>query len=160
MSMEELSLVLWRERELLDMLLFKLEEEQLVLASGRSRWLPYAAREVETVLQSIRQTEVLRATTADAVATSMGLDSNPSLRALAEASAEPWRSILLDHREAFVAVTAQVTEMATTNRELLTAGYQAARETMLSLSDGAETYTPDGSTVVAGRRNRLVDRSI
>lgn len=159
-SMEELSRVLWRERELLDMLLFKLEEEQLVLASGRSRWLAYAAREVETVLDSIRQTEVLRATMADAVADALGQDSNPSLRALAEASGEPWRTILLDHRDAFIAVTAQITEMATTNRELLTAGYQAARETMLSLSDGAETYTPNGSPVTAGRRTRLVDRSI
>jgi hypothetical protein len=119
--MEELSLVLWRERELLDMLLFKLEEEQLLLASGSDRWLGYAAREVETVLESIRRTEVLRATIADAVAAAMGLESNPSLRALAEASAEPWRTILLDHREAFVDVTAQVAEAATGNRERLTA---------------------------------------
>jgi hypothetical protein len=131
-----------------------------VLAGGRSRWQAYAAREVETVLDSIRRTEVLRATTADAVAAAAGLESNPSLRALAEASDEPWRTILLDHREAFVAVTAQITEMATTNRELLTGGQQAARETMLSLSDGAKTYTPNGAAAVAGRHNRLLDRSI
>ena len=37
--MEKLSQILWRERELLDTLLFKLEEEQMVLASGRTRWL-------------------------------------------------------------------------------------------------------------------------
>ncbi len=154
MSMEELSQVLWRERELLEMLLFKLEEEQLVLASGRSRWLAHAAREVETVLDRIRRTEVLRATTADAVAAALGLDSNPSLRALAEAGEEPWPTLLLDHWEAFVALTAQITGMATTNRELLTAGYKAARETTLSLSDGAEVYTPNGSAVVAGRRSR------
>ena len=43
MSMEDLSSVLWRERELLETLLFKLEIEQLVLASGRTRWLAPAA---------------------------------------------------------------------------------------------------------------------
>ncbi len=59
--MEDLSLILWRERELLDTLLYKLEIEQLVLAGGRSRWLPSAAREVETVLDAIRETELLRA---------------------------------------------------------------------------------------------------
>ncbi len=148
-SMEELSRVLWRERELLDLLLFKLEEEQLVLASGRSRWLGYAAREVETVLDSIRQTEVLRATTADAVAASLGLENNLGLRALAESTDEPWRTILLDHRDAFVAVTAQITAMAMTSRELLTAGYQAARATTVPLSNGTGTYTADGSVGVA-----------
>ena len=34
MALEALSRVLWRERELLELLLFKLEEEQLVLASA------------------------------------------------------------------------------------------------------------------------------
>jgi flagellar biosynthesis/type III secretory pathway chaperone len=159
-SVEELSLVLWRERELLEMLLFKLEEEQLVLESGRTRWLAHAAREVETVLETIRQTEVLRATTADAVAASSGMRSNPSLLALAEAIDEPWKSIMLDHREAFVRATEQIMSMATTNRELLTAGYQAARDTLLSISDGSDTYGADGTTVAAERRPRLLDRSI
>ncbi len=132
MSMQELSLVLWRGRELMDMLLFKLEEQQLVLASGRARWLPYAAREVETVVDSIQQTELLRATTADTVAASMGLSSNPSLRALAEVSAEPWRSILFDHREALAAGAAQITEMVTTTRELLAAGHPNTRADTLA----------------------------
>lgn len=117
MTMEALSGVLWRERELLDLLLFKLDEEQLVVASGRSRWLAYATREVESVLARLRETEVLRATIAHAVAASLGLESDPSLRALAEASDEPWRTILVDHRKAFATVTAQLSETATTDGE-------------------------------------------
>ena len=93
--MEDLSLILWRERELLDTLLYKLEIEQLVLAGGRNRWLPSAAREVETVLDSIRETELLRAVAADEAAARLGLSSNPSLRALAEAVDER-RHRLLD----------------------------------------------------------------
>ena len=42
--MERLSLILWRERDLLETLLFKLEEEQLLLANGRTRWLMRAHR--------------------------------------------------------------------------------------------------------------------
>lgn len=159
MPMQELSSVLWRERELLDMLLFKLEEEQLLLAAGHTRWLPHAAREVETVLESVRETELLRAVVADAAAESLGLQSNPSLRALAEAAEEPWRTILLDHRDAFASVAAQVSEMADTNRELLTAGYQAAQATLLSMSDAPATYGSDG-TAVSDRRTSLLDRSI
>lgn len=159
MAIEELSSVLWHERELLEMLLFKLEEEQLLLTAGRTNWLPHAANEVEAVLENIRKAELMRAVVADAAAESLGLESNPSLRALAEAAPEPWRTILIEHRDAFAAVAVQVDEMADTNRELLTAGYQAAQATLLSMSDSAATYAADGSTV-SERRNHLVDRSM
>ena len=41
MGLSDVSNILWRERQLLELLLFKLEEEQLVLASGRARWLSH-----------------------------------------------------------------------------------------------------------------------
>lgn len=159
MTMEELSSVLWRERELLEILLFKLESEQALLAFGRTRWLPHAAREVEAILEQIRDAELLRAVTADAVADSLGLETNPSLRALADAAPEPWRTILLDHRDAFATVAAQVSELTDTNRELLTAGYQAAQATLLSMSDSGATYAADGSAVI-DRRAHVLDRSM
>lgn len=159
MSMEDLSSVLWRERELLETLLFKLEVEQLVLATGRTRWLAPAAREIEEVLDAIREIELLRSVEADVVAALLGLDPNPSLREIAEASDEPWKSIWLDHRETFTTVSAEISSMAENNRELLTSGYQAAKATLAALSDTPGTYTADGSTV-AERRTSLLDRSI
>ena len=39
MGLSEVSNILWRQRQLLELLLFKLEEEQLVLKSGSTRWL-------------------------------------------------------------------------------------------------------------------------
>lgn len=159
MSMEDLSSVLWRERELLETLLFKLEVEQLVLATGRTRWLPTAAREIEEVLDAIRETELLRGIVADELASTLGLAPNPSLQQIADASDEPWRSIWLDHRETFTSVSAEITAMAENNRELLTSGYQAAKATLLTLSDTPATYNADGSTVTE-RRTNLVDRSI
>jgi hypothetical protein len=159
MSMEDLSSVLWRERELLETLLFKLEVEQLVLATGRTRWLAPAAREVEEILDAIRETELLRGLTADALALELGLDPNPSLQQIAEISDEPWKSIWLDHRETFISVSAEITSMAENNRELLTSGYQAAKAALLSLSETPGTYTADGSTVTE-RRTSLLDRSI
>ena len=50
MGANELSALLWRERELLELLTFKLEEEQLLLTAGRTRWIEHATREVEQVL--------------------------------------------------------------------------------------------------------------
>lgn len=159
--MEKLSEILWRERELLDTLLFKLEEEQMVLAGGRTRWLARAAREVESVLETIRATEILRAVAADEAAASVGLGHNPSLRALAEAVDEPWRSILLDHHEAFAATTHEVVALAGANRDLITTGYRSARETLMALGDSTRAYGADGSAVAVGdSRQHLVDWSL
>jgi hypothetical protein len=159
MSMEDLSSVLWRERELLEMLAYKLEVEQLVLASGRTHWLAAAAREVEQVLERIREIELLRSVEVEVVASELGLPENASLREIADASDEPWRSIWLDHREAFTSTATQIRQLSESNRELLTAGYHAAQATLLSLSEGSGTYASDGS-VESDRRTSLVDRSL
>lgn len=164
--MEDLSLLLWRERELMETLLYRLEQEQLVLASGRTHWLARAAREVEAVLETLRETEVLRAMAADHAAASVGLGSNPSLKELAERAHEPWRSILLEHREALIAHARLITDLAAANRGLLTAGFRAARDTLMAMGGGPEAhqpdgYQPDGSAVIAGDpRHHLLDRSI
>jgi hypothetical protein len=158
--MEKLSQILWRERDLLDSLLFKLEMEQLVLGSGRTRWLSRSAKEVELVLEMLRETEILRAVAADEAAENVGLVSNPSLRALAEGVEEPWRSILLDHKDAFEKVSREISSLAEVNRELLTAGLRSARETLLSLDQETHGYSPDGAAVVSQAMPRLVDRSL
>ncbi|MGB4733950.1 MAG: hypothetical protein WBH19_06250, partial [Candidatus Nanopelagicales bacterium] len=46
MDMSGLSSLLWRERDILDNLLFKLDVQQLLLMSGRSGWLVRASREI------------------------------------------------------------------------------------------------------------------
>jgi hypothetical protein len=113
---------------------------------------------VEQVLETIRQTEILRSVAADEAAAALGLDHNPSLRALAEATDEPWRSILTDHHEAFLTVTREITALADANRELITVGFRSARETLMSMGDAAEGYNADGDAVsVSASRRRLVD---
>ena len=54
-TVQDLSARLWHERELLDLLTFKLEEEQLLLTAGRTRWISHATREVEQVLERLRR---------------------------------------------------------------------------------------------------------
>jgi FlgN protein len=160
-SLTDLSSVLWRSRELLELLLFKLEEEQLLLAAGRSRWLAHATREVEVVLEQIRQTEVARAAYAQAVAGELGLPLEASLGELADAAPDPWSELLHQHRKAFLTLTAEISSMANLNRDLLTAGQRAARETMLAFAGTVETYSAQGQTVSGGvRRPSLVDEAI
>ena len=159
--MEKLSLILWRERELLELLAYKLEVERLVLASGRTKWLVNVTNEVEDVLAAIRETEVLRAVAADAAAAELGMAPGPSLAALAAAAGEPWHGILVDHRDAFVAAAREIAALSEDNHGMLSAGYRAAQETLLALGGGVtEGYTPAGTAVVESPRSHLIDRSL
>jgi len=137
MGLREVSAILWRERHLLELLLFKLDEEQLVLAAGRTRWLARATREVEMVLEEIRQTELERAVEVARVAVDLGLPAGASLRQLAEAAPPPWQGMLAEHRQAFLTLTDEVTALVQTNRELLGRGQKAVRDVLARL-DGDE----------------------
>lgn len=159
MGVAEVSNVLWREREQLEMLLYKLDVEQLVLSGGRTRWLAHATREVEFVLDQVRQSELLRAVEVDAYAADVGLPPSPSLHDLALVSPEPWRELLEAHRDALVELTTQIGRVSHGNREVLATAQRAAHESLLSLSGTLETYAPSGlSTSPAPAR--LVDRAL
>jgi hypothetical protein len=160
MSWEELSALLWKERELLELLLFKIEEEQLVLASARTRWLAHATREVEVVLAEIRQQELQRAVTVEALAATCGCGSQPSLTTLAAHAPEPWPDLLRAHRAAFLALTAEISTMAEANRDLLAAGARATREALLGLEQSVgSTYSPQGR-VTTPAQARVVDQAL
>lgn len=166
MGLAEVSTILWRERELLELLLFKLEEEQLVLTSGRSRWLARATKEVEIVLAEIRRTELSRAVAVDEAAEALGLGANPSLAALAGACAEPWSSILRDHRTSFHALTAEITALATRNKDLITAGKQATEDSLRALTalgserDSVPIYSSSGASAASVPRARLINEAL
>lgn len=162
MALSDVSNILWRERQLLELLLFKLEEEQLVLAAGRTRWLNQATREVEMVLDEIKRTELERSIAVDAVAGQLGLPPGPSLRRLAEVAPAPWNELLDQHRRAFLFATQEITALAQLNRELLTRGQRATREA-LSWLDGTEPdiYSASGSAAISGRAApRLVNEAL
>lgn len=159
--MDKLSQILWRERELLEHLAYELEVERLVLASGRTKWLARATRDIDETLSDIRSTEVLRAVAADEAAEQLGMTPNPSLAGLAEAAGNPWRGILLEHRDAFLAAAREIAELSEENKGLLSAGFRSAQEALLSIGGtSTEGYTHDGRSVAEAPRRRLVDRSL
>ena len=160
MSLNEFSGVLWRERQLLELLLFKLEEEQLILTSGKTQWLGHATREVESVLDQIRTAELGRAAEADAAAREVGVPEGSSLLVIASAAPSPWRELLSEHHRAFVELTEQVNELAEGNRELLATSSRAAQETLLSLQESVQTYDDRGATTPASTGASLLDQAL
>jgi len=162
LSLDEVSQTLWRERELLDLLLCKLEVEQLVLAAGRTRWLPAVTREVEYVLAEVKQVELVRAVLVAGVAAQLGLEPEATLRELAEAAPTPWDSILEQHRIAFLATADELRAVARLNRDLLSQGARAVQDALAWLSENGDrpapdTYSAAGASHAATLGARLVD---
>lgn len=145
MSLSDVSNILWRERQLLELLLFKLEEEQMILAGGRTRWLPHATREVETVLGELKRLELDRALVLDSASAELGLTEPPTLKRLGQLVTGPWRRIFEDHRAALLELAQEIDTLAQTNRDLLGRGHQATREALRVLGDATpDTYSADG----------------
>jgi hypothetical protein len=161
MALNDVSNILWRERQLLELLVFKLEEEQLVLAAGRTRWLAHATREVETVLEEIKRVELDRAVEVQGVAAELGLSSPPTLRELAEITETPWDKIFEEHRRALLEMAQEIDSVGRANRDLLTRGQQAARDALATLGQvEVDSYTPSGQAGAASLGLRLVDEAI
>jgi FlgN protein len=159
-ALAHVSSALWRIRELLDLLTFKLETEQVLVAAGRTRWLGRATHEVELVLEEIRHAELRRSIELGDVADVLGLDPDCSLRDLAAAAPPPWDDVLEDHRESLLTATSEISSLAESNRELLDTSYRALQEALglASPTPEASTYTADGATTPQTTR-RLFDQS-
>ncbi len=160
MTWNGLSEALWRERQLLELLLFKLEEEQLLLTAGRTRWLGQATREVESVLDEIRSAEIARAVAVDELAPSLGLPATAALAQLADAAPAPWDELLRAHRDAFVSLTVEISRLADDNRELLAMSHRATQETLASLQASVSTYDGSGQPLADVPGGQLLDRSM
>jgi hypothetical protein len=157
MGFSEVSTLLWRERDALQLLLFKLVEEQLIVSAGHTRWLAQANDEVEAALEQLRGTEVLRAAEVDAIADSLGLGAPPTLVELEAIAPEPWATLFGEHRQALLHLIAEVENTTGHNRVLLTAGARSIRETLLSVTETVQTYDAHGSTATTVTGPRLMD---
>lgn len=125
MGAAETSSTIWRLRELLTQLLFKLRVEGLLLAAGETRWLGTASQEVALVLDRVREAELLRGVEVDVLAAELGLPPGPTLAQLVDALAPPWNAVFAEHRSGLVGIAAEIDAAARHNRSLLAAGERA-----------------------------------
>lgn len=162
MGANELSALLWRERELLELLIFKLEEEHLLLQGGKGRWLQHATREVEQVLNLVREAGLGRAVEVASLATEWGTNEEATLRELAShAPAGPWGEIFTAHLKAMGDLTVQIKELRDTNEKFIRTAARSAQETLAGLGPAVATYDArgnDGAAVSAAAR--LFDQNL
>ena len=158
MGTHELSASLWRERELLELLVFKLTEEQLLLTSGKSRWLQYATQEVEQVMQKLRTAGLARSLEVASVAEDWGVDENSTLRELTVHSTdETWRDILTAHLVAMTALTAEIQELRDLNVQYLRTAIRSTQEAMAHDGSASGVYDAKGISESPAATARMFD---
>lgn len=134
--MERVSAVLEREGELLDGLLFKLVETQLILRSGNSRFLARATREVERARNRARELDLVRATTVACVT------PGSTLRELAQSADEPWPGILRDHHDHLTSLVSEIEVAAHQNATEARLGLDALRTAPAMVSSSSSGTPP------------------
>jgi hypothetical protein len=164
-SLPDLAAVLWRQRELLERLVYRLECEHLLLAAGRSRWLPTATSEVEAVLSELAVIELQRAAVADVASRELGVPLGSTLETLAAAAQPPWTGVLLDHRQVLLTLTGELAALAETNKQLMGAGMKAVESTLDNLGfrggQSSDEYNARGRATGPVRSTwAVVDRTL
>lgn len=145
MGANELSMQLWRERELLEMLLFKLDEQQVLLAAGRSQWMQFATREVEQVLERLKAAGLARVVEVAALGAEWGVGDEATIGQLIEAAPDAaWRDVFAEHMRALTRLTAEIAQLRDVNAEQLGALMRATQETIADLGLDTGEYTTSG----------------
>ncbi|HYO19783.1 MAG TPA: flagellar export chaperone FlgN [Dermatophilaceae bacterium] len=159
-ALSDLSAGLWRIQELLELLTYKLEVQHVLVETGRARWMGRSTREIELVLQEMREAELMRAVDAGPVCDALGLPDDTPLSEIAAAAPTPWDSVLEEHRAALTRATSELSTLSRSNSEMLEASYRAVKETLDRFNHASEapTYTARGARD-ARRSHHLFDQT-
>jgi flagellar biosynthesis/type III secretory pathway chaperone len=161
MGTHELSASLWRERELLELLVFKLTEEQLLLTSGKARWLQYATQEVEQVMNKLRTAGLARSIEVSSLAEDWGVDENSTLRELTVHSTDDtWRDILTAHLVAMTELTREIQELRDLNVQYLRTAIRSTQEALAQDGSASGTYDANGVTDNSLATARMFDLNL
>lgn len=161
MDPQKLSALLWEERELLEFLTFKLDEQQLLLTTGRSRWIKFASTEIEQATQRLRAAGLARDLAVSALAEEWGLTENASLRqVIAGAPAGPWAEIFTSHLDAMTSLTNEIRELRDANEQLLREADRSTQESIAGAVARPSSHNASGRDGDPGENPRTVEQEL
>lgn len=157
-ALEALATLCWRQRELLDLLLFKAGFKQYVVMTDQMRWLPRIGTEIEQVLTDLNALEGERLALVEQIVAEQNLPTpSPSLREIAEAVGDPWGTVLMQHHEALLLAVTEIRALSETNRDLIERGMSAVREALAIPHAPTGTYTATGQSETSTQRAVALD---
>lgn len=162
--MEELSALVWAERDLWETLLFRVHVEEHLGLGGGAGWRLRAAADVEEVLTALRHKEAAREAARRALAEELELMPSAGLREIGLRVGEPWTTIMADHvdaledsRRRLLALTGHGTPETPSTAELWNAlrGLAVlAREVGQPASTAPDAAEPTGAVPLARSETR------
>ncbi|HET8931681.1 MAG TPA: hypothetical protein VFN21_13555 [Acidimicrobiales bacterium] len=106
--MQEVADVLRQERNSLEQLLYRLTALRALLTGRDEAFLTWAAGEVESARNQVREVDLLRAAQVQLLGVYGPNRTIPTLRQLASLAREPWSGILRDHHDALTNMVAEI----------------------------------------------------
>jgi hypothetical protein len=155
--MDELIIVLNRERQVLEHLLFRLLGTRGLLTTGDARFLGWAANDLAQAAEAVREVELRRATVvAEESDVEGGHDGSPTLKRIIAATHEPYASLLEDHRVALGRLAVEIGALTEATQELAAEGLRQlrARETAMA-GTVIDTEAPPGRELTTRRDAHL-----
>jgi hypothetical protein len=142
--MEALVGLLTRERLLVELLVFKLVSMRQLMLAGETRFLPWAAEEVERATAAVRDAELERAVLVAAMGAERGLDE-PTLSELVADAPVPWQGLLAQTHADLRKGATEVQDLLQSNRRLAEVGARSLAEALGEIQDETlATYGPTG----------------
>jgi FlgN protein len=157
---EDLSHQLWTMRELLQHLVFKLEVQGMLMSTSRTRWVPFAAAEVDAILEAIDEVEHLRAAASRRLEAQNGFPGDIRLTDLIDRLGQPWGPLLAQHRLHLLSLQAEIEDMSRANHEMARRGLMRSREVIAAMGESAvDVYDPHGASVSLVSASQRLDRT-
>jgi hypothetical protein len=156
----DLSMHLMREREMLELLLFKLDVQQMLVATGRNRWIRHAVNEIERVSAVMPTTALTRDALVVGVADEWGVPEATTLSELIGAApSEAWREVFTGHMNAMQLLAEEIGQMKQVNEQRLRTALRVTQETIAGLGEPTGEYDLSGDVVRDGG-SRLLDTRV
>jgi len=142
---DALAVLLDREQNLMELLVFRLVELRQLLLAGETRFLQLAAAEVEAATSAVREAELERAVLVQGIASDRGLHE-PTLTELLADVPDRWRPSLERSHQALRTRALEAADLLQTTRRLADAGSRSLAATLQRLDPRAPetplTYGP------------------
>jgi hypothetical protein len=141
--MDEFIALLTEQRQLLDDLLYRLVAARGVLAAGEIRFVGRASNEIQTVIGEIFLAERRRAEAIADIAGRLGIPPKEiTLRALAQAAPEPYRTVLDGLHGEFLRLTDEIERNIALNKTLASKGAADLGRMLSALSGSTAAERP------------------
>lgn len=124
-TLERLAFCLGQQVAALRHLCFKFEIQEVVLTSGRQKWLGETTAELERAVAALHEHDQALRDALAAAAVAVHLSPESTVREVAAAVPEPWSYVFDEHRKGMHELLERVAQLSRTNRQLLARGHAA-----------------------------------